>query len=110
MPTLHSGGGNSDEIIVPMTSVITSGMREGSLGTAAVQNGRAGPIPLRRYEGNHMPNKWSTDKQHSNGSQGAKACIGQYCRKGCCDVVSLCLKPYWGNPVVRNCAPRNIHG
>ena len=61
--------GDSDEAIVPVTSVITSGEREGSLGSVAAQSGRGRSYSFRsagRYEGNHMPNKQCVDKRYSN--------------------------------------------
>lgn len=95
--------GNSEEAIVPVTSLITRGEREGPPGPVAVRSGRAGPI-LPCSQGGTKETVCRTCAVRTGGTQTAAMQGHASMAAGRCaaDVVSPDLKPYWGNPAVRN--------
>ena len=109
-----SGNGDSDQVIVPMTAMITSGKRKGPVDTATAGSGRERSILRKGYRGQTSlpysgdegkePDKQTADKPHSNGNPPeARACIyNEVTGRGMVIVEALCLKPYWGNLAVRN--------
>ena len=107
------GTGDSDQVIVPMTAMITRGERKGPVDTAAAGSGMERPILRKGYRGQTSPpygsegkdpNKRTADKPYSNGiPPEARACVyNEVTGRGMVIVEVLCLKPYWGNLVVRN--------
>jgi len=109
-----SGNGDSDQVIVPMTAIITNGERKGPADTATAGSGRERPILLKGYRGQNLlpysgderkePDKQTADKPYSNGNPPeARACVyNEVTGRGMVIVEALCLKPYWGNLAVRN--------
>ena len=109
-----SGNGDSDQVIVPMTAMITSGERKGPVDTATAGSGRERPILRKGYRGQTSlpyigdegkePNKPTADKPYSNGNPlEARACVYNEVTGRCMVIVeALCLKPEWGNLAFRN--------
>ena len=108
------GTGDSDQVTVPMTAMITSGKRKEPVDTAVAGSGRERPILRKGYRGQpsspHLgmkgkePDKQTADKPYSNGNPPeARACVYNEVTGRCMVIVeTLCLKPYWGNLAVRN--------
>ena len=100
------GTGDSDQVIVHMTAMITSGEREGPVDTTTAGSGRERPILRKGYRGQTSflygdegkePNKRTADKPYSNGNPPeARACVYNEVTGRCMVIVeALCLKPYW---------------
>ena len=71
------GTGDSDQVVVPMTAMITSGKRKEPVDTVAAESGRERPILRKEYRGQTSSpysgvkgkdlNKWIANKPYPNG-------------------------------------------
>ena len=108
-----SGNGDSDQVIVPMMSLIIKGKKKGPVDTTTAGSGREGHFLRKGYrrqtsflygdEGKE-PNKRTVDKPYSNGNPPeARACVyNEVAGRGGAIVEALCLKPERRNLKFRN--------
>ena len=108
-----SGNGDSDQVIVPMISLIIKGKKKGPVDTTTAGSGRERPFIRKGYRGQTSflygdegkePNKRTADKPYSNGNPPeARACVyNEVAGRGGAIVEALCLKPERRNLKFRN--------